>query len=725
MSRDLISPSELLLRVTGVWIIILFWQPANSQELEISFTRVPDQMTLPMISGMDQDERGYLWMSAQSNGLIRYDGNEFKKFSPGASNDLGFSAVQFECITVDPAKGIWSGDFINGLFFFDPDTEQFTHFQHDPKDKGSLSNNEIRALLRDSRGTLWIGTRVGLDTLERKTGQFHHVRYNTQAGEHLNQAHIRSLYEDSDGMIWVGCGSPHGGDDLVPESNGLYRLDIPNGSITRYIHNDEDTTTISDNRVRAIFEDSRGVFWIGTAGEDGLHTMNRETGQFRQYRFDPDHPEKLSRPPIASYDDLITFINEDSEGFIWIGTLVSGMNRFDPVSRTVQHFGTEATGNNEVDRNDHWVSLLSRDGTLWVSSNWNTSRIERRLLRIQANPARLPFKSLGRVVASFYEDTDETLWIGTSTGLDKFDREGKSTTFLNNHDIPNSPENAIPYIEGGPPDLLFLSTFNGLYIFNTRTNQSERVEFSHKNVSVRVTQYNEDGTLWIGSAIGLDLLSLETGEVQHFHSLRSNYNTPEDSLKIRNGEIRSIAVDKQGNTWIAGYSGLYRVTPDRKFLETILPGPFSESRVFVDSDDDIWLSAERNMFLFNKERSSLELMTGLEPHSSLAAPTLMFEYKPGELWIKCGNGFITYNKPMNVARYFGESWFQFPLIDRMICKTSNEEILVGTNFAAGNAGYHKFKPSDFEKNNVQVKPFYFKVFYRWQRTICKRRRSKS
>ena len=79
------------------------------------------------------------------------------------------------------------------------------------------------------------------------------------------------------------------------KKGGLNRFYKNTGTFTRYLHDEKDPRSLIDNRIRAIFEDSNGNFWIGTAG-DGLHTMDREKGTFERLTYDPAHPEKPGRP---------------------------------------------------------------------------------------------------------------------------------------------------------------------------------------------------------------------------------------------------------------------------------------------------------------------------------------------------------------------------------------------------------------------------------------------
>ena len=104
-------------------------------------------------------------------------------------------------------------------------------------------------------------------------------------------------------------------------------MDRKTGKFIRYLHDPKNPHSIAENKVRAIFEDSRGIFWVGITGGDGLQIMNRKTGAFEKYPYDPLHRDKLSRSQVNKTMDFgqVSFITEDPLGSIWIGTKDAGV----------------------------------------------------------------------------------------------------------------------------------------------------------------------------------------------------------------------------------------------------------------------------------------------------------------------------------------------------------------------------------------------------------------
>ena len=106
---------------------------------------------------------------------------------------------------------------------FDPRTEQFTRYQHDPDDPNSLSNNDVYAIYPDPTGILWLGTSDGLNKFDPKTEIFSHFRPT----ETLNQGIIYGVLGDSQGRLWLS--GSKGLSKFDPASNTFSHFDESDG----------------------------------------------------------------------------------------------------------------------------------------------------------------------------------------------------------------------------------------------------------------------------------------------------------------------------------------------------------------------------------------------------------------------------------------------------------------------------------------------------------------
>jgi ligand-binding sensor domain-containing protein len=298
-----------------------------SQQLIFNRVPPPQGKIFSHVTGSVQDAQGYMWF-ATKKGLFKYDGYRMMSYHHNPKDSSSLKTDALEAICIDSTGIIWIATFGKGLERFDPATGIFNHFQHDDKDPTSLSSDWIPAIRVDKQGTLWVGTGNGLDRYDSLTGGFIHYRNEPNDPASISCNSVVSIYEDREGILWIGTGTVYAGS---PEEGGLNKLDRKTGRFIRYVHEPGNNRSLVNNKVRAIFEDSKANFWIGTAG-DGLHTMNRATGHFTRHSYSGANPEKLSRPPLRKQPSLdhITFITEDATGTIWIGTLESGFNIYDP-----------------------------------------------------------------------------------------------------------------------------------------------------------------------------------------------------------------------------------------------------------------------------------------------------------------------------------------------------------------------------------------------------------
>jgi hypothetical protein len=81
----------------------------------------------------------------------------------------------------------------------DNETRRFRHFVHDENNSASLSHNNVLSLLEDVKGRLWVGTRNGLNLLDRSTNTFQVFRNEDGLPDH----NIISLQDDGEGNLWI------------------------------------------------------------------------------------------------------------------------------------------------------------------------------------------------------------------------------------------------------------------------------------------------------------------------------------------------------------------------------------------------------------------------------------------------------------------------------------------------------------------------------------------
>jgi signal transduction histidine kinase len=160
---------------------------------------------------------------------------------------------------------------------------------------------------------------------------------------------IRAIYEDKSGLMWVGTWG------------GLNLFDAKRDSFVHFIHQPDNPTSISDDRIRCLLEDRDSTLWIGTY--KGLNKLNRKTGEFKHYLHNPDDSTSLSH-------DRVLALHEGVNGNLWIATYGGGLNKFDPSTETFVAY-TEKDG---LPNDAVYGILEDENGNLWMSTNKGISR---------------------------------------------------------------------------------------------------------------------------------------------------------------------------------------------------------------------------------------------------------------------------------------------------------------------------------------------------------------
>src|SRR5690606_662942 len=197
-----------------------------------------------------------LWIGA-GYGLNYFDRAQQKftryKHDPGNTEGMSGNTV-LSLVLNEDEQALWMGIWAGGLNRLDLTTGKFKHYLPNPDDPGAIRGREPWSIARDAKGYLWIATEEGLNRYDPATDSF---RYFTPTPDQLNGDKVlyaRAVYIDKQQRVWIGGLS------------GLYLFDTANETFTRYHHIEGDGASLGTDFVFAMFEDSRGNFWVGTDG---------------------------------------------------------------------------------------------------------------------------------------------------------------------------------------------------------------------------------------------------------------------------------------------------------------------------------------------------------------------------------------------------------------------------------------------------------------------------
>ncbi|HSH20640.1 MAG TPA: two-component regulator propeller domain-containing protein, partial [Draconibacterium sp.] len=638
------------LQITTIALVILcamLTSPTFGQDLVFHEVINSEGGNFNFVTGITQDANGVMWF-ATKRGIYSYDGTQMKSYKNSTINPNSLISNFSEAIYADSNGIIWVGSLGDGLDKFDSGTGIFTHYHHISDDKTSISNDTVTVILKDSEGMLWIGTHGGLNKFDPKTEQF--VRYQNTENDStsISDNQVRSIYEDKKGNLWVGTGSPYLGDGGTMETGGLNLLDKKTGKFTRYLHNKNDKNSLSNNKIRSIYEDDKGVLWIGTGGP-GLHTMNTETGTFERLVFDPANPGKLSAPPfnpVTNDYEHITFFIQDVTGSYWYGTVESGLFYYNPkIGKITNYKGPDSnTGFNDVGA---WSAYNSRDGILWIGTTQGY------IYRINPLQKEIPhFNVDGGPANCFYEESDGTFWIGTNQGLVQQDKKTGTSKQILIDSNPASPKNNINFLYGDNQNVMWVGTMDGLAVYDKKNQKFTRYSNAPENINsisnntIWAIHEDNQSNLWVGTSYGLNKLNRETGNFTRYFN------------DVNSGNIfTAIYEDKTGKLWLGNWNGfgIQLFNKETGKFKNYLNG-VNVTSFFEDSNKDLWVGINQGLLKYDRIADKFNMFSDINSITVMSNITGIKEDNQNYLWIGCAEGIIRINPERNNSRIFGQEY---------------------------------------------------------------------
>jgi two-component system, sensor histidine kinase ChiS len=525
------------------------------------------------------DSKGNLWIGTMRGGLNCYNlhKNKFIHYKHDENDPSTISENDVTSLFEDSKGNIWAGTRSRGLNRLNISTGKFERFQYNENDKSSISNNAIRTITEDKKGNLWIATGRGISRLnmngtsgEASPPVFERYYNPMRNKDDKTDNNIRRLYIDKKGTIWVGTWG-----------SGLYTFNINSSRFTAVEMKKEKGITAefisavyedSDNNLwistfdsgffiynrssrrlishessggMTLYEDRSGIMWLGTF-TGGVKVYDKRKNRFRHY-YDPD----------VSSRNLVQAILEDKDGELWIGTYGGGLKRFRDRERGNFIIYTNDPLNSRSIIDDKVFTLFqSSDGAIWIGTDGGLNRFDKE------RETFIRYPSFGsELILALNEDSKGNIWIGNSSGITIYRKE--SGTFERNQS-PKVKGVMTIYRDGN--DIWVGTLRNGVHLYKNSDLQKsvsyyplqevlkeERTGSSINNSSVISILRDNKGIIWMGTY---------GGGLNRFDTVNENfkYYTVKDGLP--NDVVYGILPDKQGLLWLSTNKGISRFNPE-------------------------------------------------------------------------------------------------------------------------------------------------------------------
>lgn len=611
---------------------------AQYSTLRFQHLTAKDGLASPTVDCLTQDFKGFLWICTP-NGLYRYDGYQMKPYLRSENDPRTLSDNHIRSIFVDQEGILWIGTNVGGLNRFDPVTESFTSFQHDPADPHSLSHNTVKAIHQDQQGRIWIGTEDGLnqmvyaeeevltsgastskDSPDRSQIQFVRYQHDQADPYSISNSNVTALYGDRTGSLWVGT---YGG--------GLNKFDPRTRQFTSYEYRPDNPNSLVDNRVLEVYEDTKGLLWVSSWG--GLSLFDRVLERFTHYRHAEGDPTSLS-------DNLTIHIFEDNAGILWLSTY-RGLSRFDSQTGTFTNFLHDPRDPQSLSNNHVTYVFQDRSRVYWVataSGGLNRFTLKKNYTHFTHDTAD-PFSLSDTYVRTIYEDHAGALWIGTNNGFDLWDpaRHRFIHYTVTPQDSDNFSSNLVESFYEDRSGNLWLGTYNGLFMLDSNKVVQDHYTHQRDNPNslnddrVAALLEDQEGFLWIGTRGGPNKLEPTT---RTFARYQLGDDAGQDNF------VRVIYEDRSKRIWLGTRQGLlvYDAATDaftRQLGDSINVASLSDTyitSIYQDEQGLFWLGTFSNgVKLYDPATSRVKTFDAENGLPSNAVLALVG--KASDLWI--------------------------------------------------------------------------------------------
>lgn len=467
---------------------------------KLRFTHVantPDEsnrLTGSVVRTFFMPDEEHLWVAVDQSGITILDAETLEKRGSIREETGVPYRISSDGITRflrDPDGGIWIGTWGGGLNYYDPQTDRFIHYVHDPQDETSIPDNRVQVLHFDSSGRFWVGTENGLSLFDREERRFTRLLNDPDHPPALSQNSLQSLafVEDEEGILWIGTWE------------GLNRYDPESETIRHFLMDYTDPNSLQSNRVISLYDDGKGTLWVGTFG-GGLTRLDKQTETFTTY---------MQVDGLAN--NVVYGILPDASGNLWLSTN-NGLSRFNPESEFFVTFNRQ----DGIPGDEFWwgSAYAAQDGRLMFGSIYGFTIFNPSEIEEQNFTAPIRFSSVRAEGREVFADANGR--------LELTHREDQIEIEFASLDFANASRIEYAYIlEGVDRDWVFSGNRNftsysnltgGEYTFRVMATNSIGVwneEIAELTIYIRPPYWQ---TIWFQLLMVLLILGLFTGYIR-------------------------------------------------------------------------------------------------------------------------------------------------------------------------------------------------------------------
>ncbi len=594
-----------------------------------------DGMPEKTVYSFAQDKLGFIWIGT-ANGLYRYDGARFRKYQSEADNADHQIANLLQTVYYDATHHQLILGSNNALQWFDLSTYTFKAADYTDPEVIKLLRAEINNFFIDSKGNCWIGTIGGsLFKYDMPSGKVIDYYDDIITVDKGVSKPVWRIFETTDGMLWAVAGQ-----HLVkidPITQGIKVIGCEN----RYWFSD------------GYYDPDRNVIWL-SAGFEGLVRYDLSTGQFTGTRF-----------PYAVngylYNHKVTKILPRYKDQVWA---VAGNLAYIDLTMNQMIFVPQS-GNEFDNRVNNLTNLFSdTQQNLWFGSfnngfgmhPWQNEQV----LSVPAINAGKG--SLESLQLTCMDSSSSFLLAGNPMqGFMYYNSIDHSTSYLSSSVSKLSPNSTSVHTTTSGET--YVADLNELYRVHLTDRHLEPLHIKDQfGTSLSGNQdlmSDKDGHLFLSAAWkGIYKVDLKTMAAIYY-----SYSTIDPEIDSTSGAnyIFPDFSDKDGNTWVVGSNGVYRMKRGETTFEKFGSGKAENTQASIskafgitqDMEGQYWIATvSSGIFQLIIDSSSTRLLNYTKLNSALPSDycTDIGIDQQGDLWIGTSDGIVRFDPATKMVK---------------------------------------------------------------------------
>ena len=569
------------------WIILVLsaligyqcYAVPNPKVLQLT---VDDGLINGNIHQIANDDYGYVWFATE-NGLVRYDGFNYKIY------------------------------------------------QSLPNSKSGISHNFVNAIYPENQKSIWIGTMSGVDQYNPMTGIFEHFHfYNAMRNEHMKPGlQVRSVdstcFVRSDDKLLYYC--KLGSDTLHPikyknfQSNSfITAFDAISGTKLLVGNKDGQVYTVTKSGTTNMLFSMKSQITCIKALKNGSFAVCAANGEVRI--INGTTFKEIASYKVNGFDTYINSVAELNDSVLALGMRSQGVVELSYLAGVRYNVIRNLVNNN--------CSSLCQDsfGNLWIGHSYGgiTVRLSH---SIEYNETALPQKLDHKKVLAIAKVGDKT-YIGTDgDGLCIYDskkaqcQQYTSKSTLGGYSFDDVVTSL--FFDG---EFLWIGTYNkGVFALSTQTGKaafSKQLSIMpEKNISTIFEDSQQN--MWLGTyESGVLVFNKKSKSfVRHY----TGYEGDQYQTISCNGTT-CFYEDAQKSIWLGSYYGITKITHDGKitiYRYDTFQGMRSSvvTAITQNKDGKVWFGSLQGMSYYDAKKDTILALQNVQTANTLAVNGLI------------------------------------------------------------------------------------------------------